>query len=171
MWIDFIIKNSLPLLNMLTIILAHPESNPDGKREFKIDKNTQCLKFLFQKKVKYNILLKLSKNEDIYFFKPYFLLKSKREFFIFDSFILLWRRSLSYRHQSIDLLCKSLKWILYDRVVRHERVKTTNLWFLDETFNRHGRSYLFITIMFHFIHAFLHYLFIYCCLFILMLSE
>ena len=36
---------------------------------------------------------------------------------------LSWRRSLSYRNQSIRLQCKSMDWFLYDRVVRHERVK------------------------------------------------
>ena len=30
---------------------------------------------------------------------------------------------LSYRNQSIDLLCKSMAWFLYDRNLRHERVK------------------------------------------------
>ena len=36
---------------------------------------------------------------------------------------LLWRRSLSYRNQSIDLLCKSMDWFLDDNGLRHERVK------------------------------------------------
>ena len=36
---------------------------------------------------------------------------------------LSWRRSLSYRNQSIDLLCKSIDWFLYHRDLRHERVK------------------------------------------------
>ena len=31
-------------------------------------------------------------------------------------------RSLSYRNQSIDLICKSMDWFLYDRDLRHERV-------------------------------------------------
>ena len=93
---------------MLTIILAHPESNPDGKREFKIDKNTQCLKFLFQKKVKYNILLKLSKNEDIYFFKPYFLLKSKREFFIL--ILLFFHDGDLYHMDTSPLTCFANHW-------------------------------------------------------------
>ena len=31
---------------------------------------------------------------------------------------LSWRRSLSYRNQSIDLLCKSMDWFLYDRDLR-----------------------------------------------------
>ena len=39
------------------------------------------------------------------------------------------RRSLSYRHQFIDLLFKWLDWFLYDRDFPHERVKdmTENL--------------------------------------------
>ena len=34
-----------------------------------------------------------------------------------------WRRSLSYRNQSIDLQSKSMDWFLRDRKLRHERVK------------------------------------------------
>ena len=34
-----------------------------------------------------------------------------------------WRRPLSYKNQSIDLLCKSMDWFLYDNSLRHERVK------------------------------------------------
>ena len=37
--------------------------------------------------------------------------------------ILSWRRSLSYRSQSTDLLIKSIGWFLHDRDLRHERVK------------------------------------------------
>ena len=33
------------------------------------------------------------------------------------------RRPLSYRNQSIDLLCKSMYWFLYDNVLHLERVK------------------------------------------------
>ena len=36
---------------------------------------------------------------------------------------LSWRRPLSYRNQSIDLLCKSMDWFLYDNGLRYERVK------------------------------------------------
>ena len=36
---------------------------------------------------------------------------------------LSWRGSLSYRNQSIDLLCKSMDWFLDDNGLRHERVK------------------------------------------------
>ena len=36
---------------------------------------------------------------------------------------LSWRRPLSYRNQSIDLLWKSVDWFLYDNGLRHERVK------------------------------------------------
>ena len=38
---------------------------------------------------------------------------------------LSWRRPLSYRKQSIDLLSKSLDWFLYDNGLRHERVNLT----------------------------------------------
>ena len=37
---------------------------------------------------------------------------------------LSWRRPIRYRNQSIDLLCKSMDWCLYDDGLRHERVKT-----------------------------------------------
>ena len=44
-----------------------------------------------------------------------------------DKFInmywLSWRRFLSYRNQTIDLLCKSMDWLIYDWISRHERVK------------------------------------------------
>ena len=33
------------------------------------------------------------------------------------------RRPLSYKNQSIDLLCKSMGWFLHDRDLSHERVK------------------------------------------------
>ena len=36
---------------------------------------------------------------------------------------LSWRRPLSYRNQSIDLLRKSIDWFLYDNGLRHERVR------------------------------------------------
>ena len=35
---------------------------------------------------------------------------------------LLWRRSLLYRNQSIDLQIKSMDWFLYDGDLRHKRV-------------------------------------------------
>ena len=34
-----------------------------------------------------------------------------------------WWRPFSYRNRSIDLLCKSMDWFLYDNGLRHERVK------------------------------------------------
>ena len=37
---------------------------------------------------------------------------------------LSWRRPLVYRNQSIDLLCISMDWFLYDNGLRHERVKS-----------------------------------------------
>ena len=39
---------------------------------------------------------------------------------------LSWRRPLSYRNQSIDLRSKSKDWFLYDKGLRHERVKLKN---------------------------------------------
>ena len=39
---------------------------------------------------------------------------------------LSWRRPLSYRNQSIDLLRKSMDWFLYGNDLRHERVKNVN---------------------------------------------
>ena len=38
-----------------------------------------------------------------------------------------WWSSLLYRNQSIDLLCKSMDWFLYDRGLRHERVKSLHV--------------------------------------------
>ena len=35
--------------------------------------------------------------------------------------------SLSYRNQTIDLLCKSMDWFLYDRDLRHESVKAESI--------------------------------------------
>ena len=37
---------------------------------------------------------------------------------------LSWKKSLSYRNQYTDLLCKSMHWFLYDRDLRYERVKS-----------------------------------------------
>ena len=37
---------------------------------------------------------------------------------------LSWLKSLSYRNQSIDLLCKSVDWFLFDRDLPHEIVGT-----------------------------------------------
>ena len=39
------------------------------------------------------------------------------------SLTLSWQRPLPYRNQSIDLLCKSMDWFLYDNGLHHERVK------------------------------------------------
>ena len=36
---------------------------------------------------------------------------------------LSWRRQISYRKQSIDFLCKSMDWFLYEDGLRHKRVK------------------------------------------------
>ena len=36
---------------------------------------------------------------------------------------LLWRKTLLYRSQPIDLLCKSMDWFLYHKDLRHEGVQ------------------------------------------------
>ena len=41
------------------------------------------------------------------------------------------RWSLSYRNQSIDLFYKSVDWFLYDKDLRHERVKQYQLQNLE----------------------------------------
>ena len=41
-----------------------------------------------------------------------------------NSFTLSWQRSSSYRNQSIDLFCRSMDCLLYNRDLRHERFKT-----------------------------------------------
>ena len=45
---------------------------------------------------------------------------------------LSWRRSLSYRNQSIDLQSKSMDWLLYDKNLPHQRVEaitsSVSLW-------------------------------------------
>ena len=38
-----------------------------------------------------------------------------------------WRKSLSYRNQFIDLQSKSIDWFLYDKYLRHERVKRASV--------------------------------------------
>ena len=43
------------------------------------------------------------------------------------TFALTWRRSLSYRNQSIDLLRRSMGWFLYDRVLRHELRRSSSI--------------------------------------------
>ena len=37
-----------------------------------------------------------------------------------------WRKPLSYRNQSIDLLRKSMDWFLYHNGLRHEKVKSNH---------------------------------------------
>ena len=42
---------------------------------------------------------------------------------IYESLTLSWRRPLSYRNQSIDLLGESIVWFLYSNGLRHQGVK------------------------------------------------
>ena len=40
--------------------------------------------------------------------------------------------SLSYKNQSIDLLCKLMNWFLYDKDLRHKRVNTIQFrWYTE----------------------------------------
>ena len=43
--------------------------------------------------------------------------------------------SLSHRNQSIDLLCKSMNWFLYDEELRHEREKMKRLLAFSKAIN------------------------------------
>ena len=63
--------------------------------------------------------------------KSALITRYKNEWFL----TLSWRRSLSYRNQSTDLLCKSMDWFLYDNDLRHERVKQKLLPWLQVPFS------------------------------------
>ena len=55
---------------------------------------------------------------------------------------LSWRRSLSYRNQSIDLLCKSVDWFLHDIGLHHERVNEIIRHFTEKKFSEETFDYL-----------------------------
>ena len=48
--------------------------------------------------------------------------ENRWSFYLMWCLTLSWRRPLSYRNQSIDLLRKSVDWFLYDNGLRDERV-------------------------------------------------
>ena len=48
------------------------------------------------------------------------------------SWLFQWRRSLSYRNQTIDFENKSVDWFLYDRGIRHDRVHPLLLTFIHQ---------------------------------------
>ena len=50
---------------------------------------------------------------------------------------LSWRRPLPYRSQSIDLLCKSMDWFLYDNGLRHEELNRSVYDFSED-----GRKFM-----------------------------
>ena len=54
---------------------------------------------------------------------------------------LSWRRPLSYRSQSIDLLGKSLDWFLYDNGLGHERVNV-RMYSMDALRKNEGDYFL-----------------------------
>ena len=60
---------------------------------------------------------------------------------------LSWWRPLSYRNQSIDFLRKSMGWFLYDKDLRHERVKSKERFKDKQTIieNLHGHECFRVT--------------------------
>ena len=77
------------------------------------------------------ILLKNSQNQLWHSFVSWTNLRQKVVLFIRPTLTLPWRRSLSYRNQSINLQIKSMNWFLYDRDHRHERVK--KMWRIQKS--------------------------------------
>ena len=53
--------------------------------------------------------------------------KFETSFHVKIKLTLSWRRPLSYRNQSMNLLPKSMDWFLYDNGLRHERVNNSNV--------------------------------------------
>ena len=68
--------------------------------------------------------LKLIRYCQVNFFANFMGIKEQSPSNIYTSFALTlsWWMRLSYRNQSIDLVCKSMDWFLYDINLRHERV-------------------------------------------------
>ena len=62
-----------------------------------------------------------------------------------------WRRPISYRNQSIDLLCKSMDWFLFDIGLRHERVKLIILSFFTEGLWKSINNYRYSMFIWYFI--------------------
>ena len=54
---------------------------------------------------------------------------------------LSWRRPLSYRNQSIDLICKSMDWFLHDNGLRHDRVNESSYF---RIFQKKTETFLFL---------------------------
>ena len=59
--------------------------------------------------------LKVSQRETLFF--VFYKIRNKNA-----RLILSWWKSLLYRKQRINLLCKSMAWLLYDRDLRHKRI-------------------------------------------------
>ena len=56
---------------------------------------------------------------------------------------LSWRKSLSYRNQSTDFYSKSIDWILYDRDLRHGRVKKMSSVSMNKSTNNSRFDHIF----------------------------
>ena len=78
------------------------------------------------------------------------------------SLTLSWQRPLSYRNQSIDLLCKSMDWFLYDNGLRHERVKIKIRGICESQFLRRyiilcAKCCLMFVLFFAFMYCLIYY--------------
>ena len=80
---------------------------------------------------------------------------------LFDHHITIGDFPLSYRNQFIDLLCKSMDWLLYDRDLCHERVTSkgslinlilTNRKYYFKNNHKFEKFKIIINHKFHYIH-------------------
>ena len=93
-------------------------------------KTPYLCEFIFVKLMEGNWWMQLLRSS---MFQSYILIRFNLFFDIFKDYILnplylhslltvSWRRPISYRNQSIDLLCKSMDWFLYDIGLRHGKL-------------------------------------------------
>ena len=61
--------------------------------------------------------------QDFHYFSDFTRISFFENLLFWKPLTLSWRRSLPYKYQFIDLACKSMDWFLYDKDLRHERVK------------------------------------------------
>ena len=75
-----------------------------------------------------------------------FIRRYGNETFSWNRLTLSWRRPLSHRNQSIDLLGKSVDWFLYGNRLRHERVNKLNVILTIITINPLHATGLFLSL-------------------------
>ena len=83
---------------------------------FKIPSNNKMMRFVKTEKISKFYTLAVCKAVNIVLYKVLCKVGAN------NCFTLSWQKSLSYKNQFIDLLCKSKGWFLYGRDLRHERV-------------------------------------------------